>query len=598
MTRTQATAPAGGILMSTIEKLHNWLTAGATPDCDRIFSAALEHAEPAYFDRFVRSLLERGHPASWAGLIEHYPRLQPGTQQRLQADPNLMRAGITDALKSASARSRENALLALQDRPDPRLAYALPYLLRDPSSAVRARAAKVLRETAAAFLEQGEPAPSDTNEASLAYAAQREHLVAALAEALRTYKIHHRLEAIEPCLWLARDLESELWTELTASRSACAYVVAEHLPAWNDARLAPFLLQALTRPSWRKAARALLADWDSLDEFVALLRNNDLLADGRARRYMRTIKRPKWFDISGKYLELLPPDLRGLAPGWLCCVGFGVDEQMAYLSQWLDAPDANVQQAAATALSTLNVPDAEALLRDLAGGRSPARSYARWHLAAEPSTCSDSALAEPATPQAAEQPGQPDEPAPALPGDTPPDLEFETLWELCRSVSPRENGELIKLLRENLDIWRSRLITQLRSSEPRDRLLALQIIGSPELARQFREALEDAQHDPVEAIRRLVRNLLEPVAAGSAPGELQTAIHADAARAAAATPTDVQSLAQIRGQVRDMLAEIASEDLQPSELATLVQRLRPLLRKISGVGEPDQDRLLEKGMET
>ena len=54
----------------------------------------------------------------------------------------------------------------------------------------------------------------------------------------------------------------------------------------------------------------------------------------------------------------------------------------------------------------------------------------------------------------------------------------------------------------------------------------------------------------------------------------------------------------MRNRVSDLLTEIASEDVQPSELTTLVQQLRPLLRKISGVGEPDQDRLLEKGMET
>ncbi|MFQ5807957.1 MAG: hypothetical protein ACE5I3_16045, partial [Phycisphaerae bacterium] len=63
--------------MRLVDRLYDWLSQGPTPDCDRIFAAALPHAEPAWSERIVRILLKRGQEASWAALIGRYDQLAP-----------------------------------------------------------------------------------------------------------------------------------------------------------------------------------------------------------------------------------------------------------------------------------------------------------------------------------------------------------------------------------------------------------------------------------------------------------------------------------------------------------------------------------------
>ena len=113
----------------------------------------------------MQVLLLRGRDASWAGLIGQYDRLTPEIRELLQHPDEHVQGGIALALKSPLRDVRVNALRALGQQPDGRMAYLLPLALRDPSGTVRGEAAEIFRKIADSFLEQ--PAPTRGSSAEL-----------------------------------------------------------------------------------------------------------------------------------------------------------------------------------------------------------------------------------------------------------------------------------------------------------------------------------------------------------------------------------------------------------------------------------------------
>ena len=112
----------------------------------------------------------------------------------------------------------------------------------------------------------------------------------------------------------------------------------------------------------------------------------------------------------------------------------------------------------------------------------------------------------------------------------------------------------------------------LKSPDPRDRILVLQIISSHELALQYRRDLQRLADDPTEPIRTLTRALLETVAsrpapAGRAPGAPRQATESATSQAAA------------REELDTLLAQLAPVQPTSSDPLTL-GRIRQLLRRV------------------
>ena len=98
--------------MRLVDHLYDWLLHGPSPGCDRILTAALSQAEPAWAEHMMQVLLLRGRDASWAGLIGQYDRLAPEIRELLQHPDEHVQGGIALALKSPSRDVRVNALRA------------------------------------------------------------------------------------------------------------------------------------------------------------------------------------------------------------------------------------------------------------------------------------------------------------------------------------------------------------------------------------------------------------------------------------------------------------------------------------------------------
>ncbi len=366
--------------MPLVDRLYDWLARGPTPDCDEILGAALERAEPPYFERIVAQLLQRRNAAAWAALAGSYQQLTAEIRQRLGADTNLLRGGLAMALGSPSAAARCNALAALRDWPLPALVYLLPDLLRDVSEDVRKAAVPTLRRIAEAVVDEV-PTPEWSDDRRRGHATARAEVTKALRAAVHTFDRHHRIEAVELTLWFASDLGSELWQQLSNPRSLFANTVSRHLDSWNNPHLARFLLDSLGQSGWRRYAVDLLPKWHELPEVSAILRHNDLLSDPDVCRRLGGLKQAQWFrELRGRNLERLPGELRAAAPRWACYVGLPETEKIALLSEWMATDDPLVQQACVYALAALGTPMALGLLSEVAQSQSPFAQFARWYV--------------------------------------------------------------------------------------------------------------------------------------------------------------------------------------------------------------------------
>lgn len=556
--------------MTLVNQLYDWLAQGPTPDCDRIFAAALRHAGEGWSERITRILLSRGGESAWAALIGHYEQLDPDVREQLLGDVESLHAGAAIAFKSSDPGVRFNALAALRERPAPRMAYLIAGAVRDPVARVRGLAGQVLRELADDFLRQ-ELVESNLNAPS-SRGAERRQVVLAVDESLRTFDFHHRIEVLEAALWFARDLGDSLWEILTSHRSRIGGVAAEQIYHWNSPRLAHFLVSSLKYAAWRQTAGRLLASWTTSTQLRALFAQVALLDDPEIRGNLHAIKNPKWFCDRVDVLEELPDELRRLTPRWVCHAGYNDKPKTELLARWIGANDPELHKAAVYALAEIDSPSARLLMQQVSESDSPLAQFARWCAVAFDTEVVRSALAPSNTrkkPSRAPQVVPPEENAASA--------DCTMLWQACRRTDPKERGELIAALREHAEVWRPQLRAHLHSPDPRDRVLVLQIVSTEQLALRFRHDLEPLLSDPVEGIRHLAQTLVsaishhplahKPLAATTEPRQPteHDGEHDDARRAlrgvleqlssGASDPMDHDLIAQTRQLLRDVYGE-------------------------------------------
>lgn len=497
--------------MVLADKLYDWLEHARSDAADHVLAAGLDHAEEAYRQRITVILLKRCTEASLGGLIGALDQMPLEVQTRILHETARKPGGIAAAMRSTSVRARLNAMTTLERVPTPRLSYLLPYALRDGAGAVRDAAVRAGRTISETFLDRAvPPADAEGGQPRREYDVERGQLVQAMREVARTYDRHFRLELLEVCLWFADNLEAELWALLNNPRSNSGRAVQDHLQLWNGPRLAGFLLQCLKHSEWRRPAQLLLRNWQRLDAVTALLSRTAMLDDEEIRRGLAGVNQPRWFDECGSDLGRLPEEVRRHAPRWLAAVGIVAEQKVRTLSDWLRTPNEALRRAAVYALAGLDLPQARRALRSCAGGKTPIGQFARWVLAA-PAT-------GPATARIRAVGGV------LQPGAAAPSEPFRELWRALRAASGELQAALLRLLQEHADLAERPLRTALAAADPRERLLALQVVGTHEHAARFARELEVLRSDSISAIRGLAQTILGTVsatrgAAGGAAGD-------------------------------------------------------------------------------
>ncbi len=588
--------------MALVDSLYAWLSEGPTPDCDRILASGLEHAEPAYAERIRRVLLERHNAAAWSVLVGLYGELPAAEIAQLRQDSALLREAIAGACRAPLAHARLNALRALEANLSPRMSYLLPDAMLDRSTESRVLAGKLLKRMAEQVLDaadssanrcdeqpdevpvSGETPVELTTESSrpAVDATQRRLFVASLWEALRSFDGNHRLEVLEVSLWFARDLGRRLWDRLNSLRSRAGVIIADHIWAWNDRRLAGFLLLALRDPSWRSTALKMLRGWQDLDHATELLRHTSLLSDPQIAHQLGLFRSVPWFVASDRSIRSFPSHLRHHIPRWISVLGYPEAQKLSILVRWAREDDAGVQRGAMYALATLETPEVISEFGRLSESQSPLARFARWYLRGRESRLLKRAARAASSPERAAEAAAAD---PAVNGSPPAEAaatvlhdagdsteNFDLLWQTCRRAEAQERSALVEAVRDHADHWREPLVAQLRSSDPRNRLLALQVISTANLARAFGSDLLPLQRDPVSSIARLTQSLLANLAS-AAPGD--AASEPDAQLDAAQENPELNPI-DARCELRTLLQQLSSGASRPTDQT--VGRLRTLLR--------------------
>ena len=352
--------------MPGIDELYNWLARDVSPAANQLFAAALPRAEPEWADRIGRILVERRHETAWVALAANYLRFNAAIQERIRKQADLARKGLAAALTLTDSAARRSALGLLCEMPDGELAPSAAACLRDPDPFTRDLAAKAVCLLAERALAE---TPQDAR-----------HLVTALTTALRTFERHRQPSVLRACLWYARELGEPLWTALGSGPGRCGHVVEQHLPEWNEPRLAAFLILGMARPAWQRIAEQCLSRWDTHEHALALLAQSDLLSDMAVRRAMPRLKRPRFFVAALGRLAEIAPELRACVPHWICVLGFSEHERLRCLELCAGSQWPELQRAAAHAMTSLSDSVALRGLAEVASKAGAAQQFARWYV--------------------------------------------------------------------------------------------------------------------------------------------------------------------------------------------------------------------------
>ena len=555
--------------MHLSETIYDWLSKSADSDCDDILGAALPHAETPWAERIVQILLEHDRAASWRALLGQFNRFQATLEPLLDFEREPVRAGLAGALQAADARERENAFKVLRRYPTPNLAYAVANALRDPVPANRESAAEILRQMADEALKPFD-APSSTKEPHVQPFEPPRSIVLALREGLKAYDQHVRAEILEAAVWYARWMGEDFWEKITAVRSHAGVSIRHHLDMWDCPRIAHFSVKALKYRELREVAARVLRNWHTPDQITALLAENELLEDVEISQALRNVQQPTWFQDLDRSLRRLPAECRPHAPRWIGLAGYREADRIELLSRWIRAQDPELHAAAVYELARLDTPGARRLLEQVSRGDSRLAGFAHWSVRAfELGAVRRSVGAVKPEHDRAEPAA---ERGPAELSDN--DADCIMLWLACRRAPQHAREELIRVLRSNARAWHPWLRLYLRSPDPRDRVLALQVINTDALVGGFSDEIAKLSQDSIEGIRRFASTLQENLRRQSMERERKPTPRS-------AQEKDIRSSAAhaARRELRRTL-ELISTGEMAEEDAALAQRVRQLLDEV------------------
>lgn len=490
--------------MPLTDRIYAWLQRGLGPESDRILAAGLPHAEESWLERIIAALVERDRPESWRALIGHYERTRAAIDPLLNLGRDSVRAGLSGALQSQSPRERENALKILKSRPTANLAYAVANTLHDAVPAIRGAAAEVLLRIADEVLRLIEVRSAEGGPTEAARQTEVS-IVRALREAVNGYDNHLRGEALQAAAWYSRHMGAEFWEKITSPRSRAGALIRRQLERWDHPRLAHFLVKSLKYVELRAAAARVLQSWSTVPQVSALLAEHALLDDSDISRGLAAVQRPAWFADSDPGLGCFPAELRVNAPRWAASAGYDEATRIKLLSHWMRSGDRELHSATIYALARLDTSGARKLLEEAARGNSPLAAFAKWCVQAfdiergrkmrHSAPSSGAAGVEQAERDNSEL------------GER--DADCIMLWLACRRAPRRCRDELIGALRDNAPAWDPWLRRYLKSPDPRDRVLALQVINTRELAPLFADEIARLAQDSIDGIRRLAGMMRE-----------------------------------------------------------------------------------------
>lgn len=495
--------------MDKIDQLYEWLTQQPAPHADRALAAALPAAEPEYIVRLAGALLKRENATAWGALVVHRDRLPSDAREAVFARRDLLYAGIARAAQWSSPLARKSALECLAQHPRGKLAYLIPDALRDGSTEVRDAGAAAFRAMAAQFLDRATPPPDGLSWQAF-HDGETRQFIEVVWNVFSHLDRHFHVNAFEATLWFARYFDADLWDALEAPRSHAGYVVREHLPAWDEPRLAGFLLLALRRSNWRRLAAHALQRFRTRQEFEALLEHTELLNDEEIARQVHLLKDPGW----QPWLKLSHADWSAaIAPRvarWMATSRGGDELGVATLSDWIGHGSATHRRSAILALAAQGGASAQRVLARLAAAGDDANAhFASWAVVGRQSGMAAKSSDARHRPSAS--------PAPPRISASSVQHQIHPAWQALQRFG--ETEDLQALIDDDRDEWRVWVQRLLESTDDRDRVTALRVVERADLFELFRANVHAATRDAAPGVRNIALRIERNAASAAKPSQ-------------------------------------------------------------------------------
>ncbi len=490
----------------TIERVFDVVARSENLAADAAFVEALPLLDEPLQTAAATRILERANSNGLSGLVGGFRNYGPALQSLLiDQTPRLFEAART-CMSSEVVEARLGAIALIQMASECRLAYLLSSALTRRCPRTRTAAATALLSLARLTAQNRTGAMSP--EGRHAAHKNAEQLVEALRIGLDGWQTHHRTEVLLAAMWISDLTERMLVEKATSKRSHITHALGELLRGADADLAAPFTLRALGHSDLRPVALQEIASRHDL-AFVSRLLDEIWLTlqpeIANACSWVRQLPSAMLHTLSGRHARA--------AARLVHLSGLNTENKLAIYRKMIFGGSRELQEAAIWRLTELSTPDATDLLSRVANWNTePFSTLAAMELFRR----------DPQRNTRGVKPiGAPDDAGAGDVGDNAFAVycdRFDVMEEQQRVIEGRK-------LASHSRTFVERLRVKLGSANAENRLQALRIVRSLQMAADFEERLYALSHDPEKKVRSLALAMLSQLEGATAARILRQALH-------------------------------------------------------------------------
>lgn len=475
---------------------------------DAALVAAFPRLDPGHRELALSVLLARDHDEPLADLVATYDTGDQQLRAQLCQHADALSAGARICIAHERFEARRAAIDLIRSSRSSKLAYLLAEALRSPCRNTVERAAQSLGEIVE-HLDREQPEIASARGAQAR--SPRLYLAAAVKSALASWPLHLRPEVISAAAQMADLLEKDIIAIANTSRSRVSHAFANALAGATDPRLAGYCLRMLRCEPLRAAAAQYLAESRDAALGAALLREAWLLADDEVRRSCARVRGFGTLSNEGEIITAASAGQARAAVRLLVAGGGRSRTKLEVLRAVALSTNAAAARAATWAIIEDPSEEATETLRSLGARRDiPLGPIVAVELRrrGKGSTPSRPAAEGSAAPAAA---------------DSSPSA-FDPYWEAFDTLPPDSRVSIGRTVAEGVPEFLDLLRVKATAGHPSDRLRALRIVQTLDLADAFVDEIHAAACDPDNILRSLAMTLLGAVNSGASRRLLHAAL--------------------------------------------------------------------------
>lgn len=337
---------------------------------DQAIGAAIPHVDPLHQLELIEILLQREIPEGLAVLPEVFDQVGESGRARIISGSAKLYAALRASIRSPRSQTRLNALEIIRRGANPRLAYLAAMAIHDGAAKIRAEAAETIRrmaeqhvanheQTRAILREQaetGEQLAQMWMGTIQMVAEERHFLLSALREALGSFESHHRPEVLEAAMLFADELEDVLFQGSVLLRGKLTHAMMEIIGDRLQPHLAPFAYVALAYNEIRRKIVGLLASCRDAGFMEAFIRYHWLAKDPSIARHLAAVRSLEILGDGFEFAFTLPVDVAVMAPSWLADLGIAPEQKVSVLNNFLLLDNPAASRAAIWAMTRIQTP--------------------------------------------------------------------------------------------------------------------------------------------------------------------------------------------------------------------------------------------------